>query len=69
MECYAQTISVSLSLKLQPVNAKVDMWTVHCPRGGGGGALKGSLVRDVLLRASKPDPFSRDSNCLSRYPV
>ena len=37
MECYAQTISVSLSLKLQPVNAKVDMWTVHCPRGGGGG--------------------------------
>lgn len=69
MECYAQTISVSLSLKLQPVNAKVDMWTVHCPRGGGGGALKGSLVRDVPLRASKPGPFSRHSNRLSRYPV
>ena len=45
------------------------MWTVHCARGGGGGGLKGGLVRDVPLRASKPDPFSRDSNCLSRYPV
>ena len=74
MECYAQTISVSLSLKLKPVNAKVDIYFFYreryvdctlCPWG----ALKGSLVRDVPLRASKPDPFSRDSNCLSRYPV
>lgn len=73
MECYAQTISVSLSLKLKPVNAKVDIYFFYreryvdctlCPC-----SLKGSLVRDVLLRASKPDPFSRDSNCLSRYPV
>ena len=43
MECYTQTISVSLSLKLKPVDAKVyifffiasDMWTVHCARLGG----------------------------------
>ena len=78
MECYAQTISVSLSLKLKPVNAKVDVhffyreryvdYTLR-PWGGGGGSLKGSLVRDVPLRASKPDPFSRHSNRLSRYPV
>ena len=46
MECYAQTISVSLSLKLKPVNAKVDIYFFYreryvdctlCPWGGGGG--------------------------------
>ena len=57
MECYAQTISVSLSLKLKPVNAKVDIYFFYRERyvdcSGGEGALKGSLVRDVPLRASK----------------
>ena len=42
MECYAQTISVSLSLKLKPVNAKVDVHFFYRERyvdytGGGGG--------------------------------
>ena len=50
MECYAQTISVSLSLKLKPVNAKVDIYIFYIcglicglytvPVGGGGGGPK-----------------------------
>ena len=52
MECYAQTISVSLSLKLKPVNAKVDIYIFlsraicglyTVPVGGGGGGPKGKF--------------------------
>ena len=62
MECYAQTISVSLSLKLKPVNAKGDsfccffssraicgLYTVPVGRGGGGGGGEEGHSREVWL--------------------